>query len=138
MTGKDLSGKVEHFMTAFKAISAAAIGLAAIAITPPATAQAAPNGKAAFAPCAVCHGIKPAEKRLGPSMFGIVGRASAAQAGFTYSPALTKAKITWTKAELDAFLKAPMKKVPGTRMAFAGVPDDAKRAALIDYLSTLK
>src|SRR3546814_9226568 len=35
---------------------------------------------------------------------------------------------------LPIYLKAPMKDVPGTRMAFAGVIDAADRKALILYL----
>jgi cytochrome c len=101
----------------------------------PAHAQSA--GEQAFASCKACHSVKPNEKRMGPSLFGVVGRAAGTQAGFAYSPAMKASKIVWTKAELDTFLKAPAKRVPGTRMP-ASVPDAARRAALVSYLAMLK
>ena len=71
---------------------------------------------------------------LGPSLKGIVGRPSGAIAGFSYSPALTARGITWTPANLDAFITSPTKYAPGTRMPFAGLPDARDRADLIAYL----
>jgi cytochrome c len=65
-----------------------------------------------------------------------VGRKAAA-AAFNYSNAMQQSKITWTQANLDRYLTAPIKMVPGTRMVIA-VTDAAQRAALIKYLSQTK
>ncbi|WP_254447599.1 cytochrome c family protein [Sphingomonas sp. ID1715] len=87
-----------------------------------------------FAPCAVCHTVKPGQNRLGPTLAGVVGRKKAAVANFNYSPAFKAQKGVWTEAELDAFLANPRAKVPGTRMVYVGMPDKAKRAKLIAWL----
>jgi cytochrome c len=70
---------------------------------------------------------------IGPNLHGVVGRAAASVPGFNYSPALKASKLRWDEATLDAYLAAPSKKVPGSRMPIA-TPDPAKRAAIIAYL----
>mgnify|MGYP003653428823 FL=1 len=111
--------------------------LAVAAVTPVvALAQAgdAVKGKVVFARCALCHDVKPGPKKMGPALNGLFGRTSGTIAGFTYSPAMQKAKIRWDAKTLDAFLAKPSAVVPGNRMAFAGVPQAADRANLIAYL----
>lgn len=88
--------------------------------------------------CAVCHSTEPGTNKLGPSLAGIVGRKSAAEQDFSYSPAMTKLNATWDKATLDKYLADPQGMVPGTKMIFPGVKDEADRKALIDYLATLQ
>lgn len=102
----------------------------------PALAQTgdAARGKAVFARCALCHDVKPGPKKMGPSLAGLFGRTSGTTAGFTYSPAMQKAKIRWDAKSLDAFLAKPAALVPRNRMAFAGIPNPADRANLIAYL----
>jgi len=91
--------------------------------------------------CASCHTVDAKLSPLaGPGMFGVVGRKAAGVEGFNYSSALTKAGAagtTWTRAELDVFLRDPARRVPGTTMP-VGLPDAKMRGALIDYLATLK
>ena len=82
--------------------------------------------------CAMCHA-----GGQGPSLAGVVGRKAASVSGFAYSPALKAAHLTWTPANLDAFVAAPAKRVPGTSMMI-GLPQPADRAAVIAYLGTLK
>ena len=111
--------------------------LALATITPVAAlAQAgdAVKGKVVFARCALCHDVKPGPKKMGPALNGLFGRTSGTIAGFTYSPAMQKAKIRWDAKTVDAFLAKPSAVVPGNRMAFAGVPQAADRANLIAYL----
>ena len=108
----------------------------ALAAASPAVAQGdAKKGKLVFAQCAACHKIdKAGGNGIGPNLFGVVGRPSGTAAGFSYSPALTKLKITWTVEKLDGFLTHPAGAVPGTRMPFAGIKDPASRQNLIAYL----
>jgi len=112
---------------------AAGIGVAA-----PAIAQTASAPPPAFGTCRACHTVqKDGKNGLGPNLHGVAGRPAASLPGFTYSAALKASKLRWDDKTLDEFLAAPMKKVPGTRMPI-GMPDPAKRAALIAYLKSLK
>jgi len=115
----------------------------ASAAAPEKTAAAAPAGDAAngaklFAQCKICHSVEPGKNGLGPSLHDVVGRKAGTEAGFTYSPAMKNSGLTWTDAELSEYLRAPMKLVPGTKMAFAGIANDKDRADVIAYLDTLK
>ena len=58
--------------------------------------------------------------------------------GYAFSDAMKNAGLTWDDATLDEYLTAPMKKVPGTKMTFAGLSDPAARKEVIAYLKTLK
>ena len=96
-------------------------------------------GEQAFARCAICHSATKGEgNRIGPNLFGIVGRKAGTVPDFYYSPAMKSAGFVWTNDKLDAYLKAPQSVVPGNRMAFAGLPSAGQRADLIAYLDTRK
>lgn len=92
----------------------------------------------AFAQCISCHSVKPGQNGVGPSLHGVVGRKAGTLPGYAYSSALKAWGHTLDEAELDRWLTAPMKDVPGTKMVFPGIPDPARRKAVIDYLATLK
>jgi cytochrome c len=51
---------------------------------------------------------------------------------------MARSGVTWDERSLDAFLRAPDQFVPGTRMPFEGIASDDERAALIQYLRTLR
>ena len=95
-------------------------------------------GKTAFNKCAACHAATPGVNRVGPSMHGVVGRRAAAAEGFKYSPAMQAYDATWDREHLDKYLLAPREVVPGTKMIFAGLKNEAERANVIAYLETLK
>ncbi|MXO87202.1 c-type cytochrome [Altererythrobacter aestuarii] len=98
----------------------------------PAVAMAAP---AAFTQCAICHSVEPGKSGIGPSLAGVVGRRSGSVAGFSYSPAMREAGLTWNEATLQRYLGDPAGVVPGTTMALPGIPA-ADRSAIIAYLKT--
>jgi cytochrome c len=108
---------------------ATVLGLAA---TP---AFAADGAKLFQLQCKTCHADK--STVMAPSLQGVAGRGIAALADFKYSTGLKAKGGTWTVANLDAFLAAPAKFAPGTRMPIA-VANPADRTALIGYLKTLK
>jgi cytochrome c len=94
----------------------------------------AAHGKKVFAKCQACHSLDAGVNKIGPSLHGIVGRAAAAEADFKYSDAMKNAHLNWTPETLDQYLLNPRKMVPGTKMAFAGLPKDKDRADVIAYL----
>ena len=102
------------------------------------SAVAAPSGEAVFKQrCAVCHAIAPAPGKMGPPLAGVAGRKAGTLPGYAYSSAMKGSKLVWDAATLDAYLKAPAKSVPGTKM-LVGAPDAEQRAALVQYLGTMK
>lgn len=89
--------------------------------------------------CQACHSFTDKTNKVGPSLQGVVGRKPASFEGFAYSDAFKKYAETaaaWDDATLDAYLKNPREVVPGTKMAFTGVKDDAQRADLIAFLKS--
>jgi cytochrome c len=118
-------------------------GIAALTVMSAGIAYAAgdaPEGKKVFTRvCGACH-TDQAEgpKKLGPTLFGVVGRKAGSIEGFRYSTANKNSGITWTADVLDEYLKDPKAKVPGTIMAFAGLKNDTERQNVIAYLETLK
>jgi cytochrome c len=54
--------------------------------------------------------------------------------GYQYSVAMQKAHLVWDAATLDKWLTKPTDLVPGTAMAFAGLPSEKDRQAVIAYL----
>lgn len=119
-------------------LGAVAGGCAAAPVPKAAVASA---GERAYQKCYACHAIEPGKTNLaGPSLHGIIGRHVGAVPGFDYSPALRRFAADnprWTGALVDRFAADPERLVPGTSMAFHGMPDPAERKALIDYLEGL-
>jgi nitrite reductase (NO-forming) len=93
-------------------------------------------GRQVFKKCQACHSLEPGKTILGPSLAGIVGRKSGADANFTYSPAMKQAALTWDGATLDAYLMDPQKIVAGNRMPFPGLKTDHDRKDVIAFLAT--
>lgn len=114
----------------------------AVSLTLPIAAQAGGNagqGKTYFNRCAICHSNqKGAPNRIGPNLFGIVGRKAGSLPNFFYSGAMKKSGITWTHEKLEAYIAKPQALVPGNRMAFAGVSSHQQVDDLVAYLETLK
>jgi cytochrome c len=116
---------------------AAVVQLALVAIHP-AAADDAEAGKTAFKKCALCHTTEAGKNKIGPSLFGVVGRKSASLDGYNYSEAMKKFDHTWDPQTLDAYLVDPRAVVPGTKMIYPGIKDKAERDDVIAYLETLK
>jgi cytochrome c2 len=98
-------------------------------------------GDRAFQKCYSCHATEAGKNDLtGPSLNGVIGRRVAAVPGFDYSPALRRFAFKnprWTVALVDRYAADPEALVPGTSIAFHGMPDPKERQALIDYLKSL-
>jgi cytochrome c len=93
------------------------------------------HGKLLFLRCASCHDISVAQSmKLGPNLNGVYGRKSGSLPGYQYSAAMRQAHLVWDAPTLDRWLTNPNALVPGTAMAFAGLPSADDRQAVIAYL----
>jgi cytochrome c len=88
--------------------------------------------------CGICHSPEPGTNKIGPSLFGVVGRPAGHIEDFDYSEANRTSGITWDLPTLDRYLTGPQAMVPGTKMTFPGLKDPAERGAVIAYLATLQ
>ena len=93
--------------------------------------------------CELCHNLgKGQGAKIGPDLYGVVGRKVASEAGFNYSSALKDSSAaksgdgTWTFDKLNTWLTNPRADVPGTLMTFAGIESEKQRADVIAYLNS--
>ncbi len=102
-----------------------------------ANAQDAAAGEKVFVVCKACHQVGDSAKNaVGPVLNGLFGRKAGSVEGYNYSDANKNSGITWDEATFSEYIKDPKAKVPGTKMAFAGVKDEKKIKDLIAYLHT--
>lgn len=88
--------------------------------------------------CAACHTFdQGGANRVGPNLWGVVGRDKGSHEGYRYSPAMAEAEGSWTYEDLNAYLNDPRATVPGTKMIFPGLKKPEERANLIAWLRTL-
>jgi cytochrome c len=95
-------------------------------------------GALVFKKCQLCHYGEKGKTKIGPSLWGVVGRPSGSMEGYTYSTAMKSYNHVWTPENLFVYLQAPMKVVKGTKMTFVGLSDPNDRKNVIAYLETLK
>jgi cytochrome c len=88
--------------------------------------------------CAICHSPEKGVIKIGPSLYGVVGRKAGTLEGYSYSDAMKNANRTWDEATLSDYLTNPRQKIPGVKMVFVGLPQESDRQNVIAYLSTLK
>ena len=95
------------------------------------------HGEKVFKKCSACHIIaKGGKNKIGPALYGIVGKASAVSEGYSYSKALKAHGKNWSFEELNAYLLKPQAHIKGTKMAFAGLRKVKDRASVILYLNS--
>lgn len=88
--------------------------------------------------CVSCHDFtQGGADRIGPNLWGVVGRDIASRRGFSYSDAMSAQEGAWSYQRLFDYLESPARSMPGNRMSFAGLRRPEDRAAVIRYLTTL-
>jgi cytochrome c len=103
-------------------------------------ARANPDaGQETVAVCGVCHTwTKGGGNRVGPNLYGVLGRDIAKDPGFSYSPALQQKGGRWSFNEIYEWLGNPGEVAPGNnmyKMGFAGLKDPQQRANVIAFLT---
>ncbi len=117
-----------------RAVPFAVILGAGMALSATAQAQDAAAGQKVFAKCKACHTLEEGKNRVGPHLYGIIGRQAGTVEGFKYSDAMKGSGITWTPENISKYLADPKGFIPRNKMVFAGLKDEADRQNLIAYL----
>ena len=95
------------------------------------------KGANAAKKCAACHTFGKGEpNRVGPNLYGVVGRPKGTEGGFDYSAAMKGKGGNWTVEDLNTYLTNPKAFVPGTKMTFTGLPRGSERADVIAFLNS--
>ena len=93
-------------------------------------------GKTSFNKCLACHAIgEGAKNKVGPVLNGLDGRKSGTAADYSYTDANKNSGITWNEALFKEYIKDPKAKIPGTKMAFAGIKSENEINNLWAYVS---
>ena len=79
-----------------------------------------------------------AKPRVGPPLNGLFGRKSGTYEGYSYTDANKNSGITWDEATFTKYIKDPKGVIPGTKMVFAGLKEDADITDIIAFLKQFK
>ena len=94
------------------------------------------HGEKVFKKCSACHLVnKGGENKIGPALYGVIGRKVASKQDYKYSKAMAAYDKDWTFEEMNGYLKKPQSYIKGTKMAFAGLRKEKDRASVILYLN---
>ena len=100
-------------------------------------AASAADGQRVAQRCEQCHDwAKNGPNKIGPNLYGIIGRRRASHEGFAYSTAMSGKGGTWTYEDLFRYLKSPARFIPGNKMPFGGLPNAQDRLNLLAYMRT--
>ena len=96
----------------------------------------ADDGKKIFKKCAACHSIaKDGTNKIGPALWGVLGRQAGSISDYKYSKAMTAYGKPWSFEEMNGFLIKPKDWIKGTKMSFVGLKNEKERAAVILFIN---
>jgi cytochrome c len=88
--------------------------------------------------CRQCHTTREGDHRLGPSLYGVLGREAGSASGYRYSSAMQNAHFVWDAQSLDRYIENPDAVVPGNKMKpYTGITDPEERAGIIAHLKSV-
>ena len=94
------------------------------------------DGKKVFKKCTACHSIaKGGGHKIGPALWGVLGRKAGSISDYKYSKAMVAHGKTWSFKEMNGFLTKPKDWIKGTKMTFVGLKKETERAAVILYMN---
>jgi cytochrome c len=100
-----------------------------------ARAQDPAAGEKVFAQCRACHQVGPSARNVvGPVLNGLFGRKAGTVEGYSYSPVNKNSGVTWDDAVFAEYIRDPRAMMPGTKMIYAGLKDEARIRDLTAYL----
>jgi cytochrome c len=115
-------------------VIAAVLGIAAAAAAPAAAVDLA-AGEKVFKKCKACHTVEEGGKnKIGPNLYGVIGREAAQIDGYKYSKALRESGLVWDEETLAEYLANPKKFLRGNKMAFPGLKKEEDVANVLAYL----
>ncbi len=121
-----------------KLLTATAVGIASACLLVGARAQSGDvaRGEKLFnQQCKACHTVDNGGKNdIGPNLHGLLGRKAGVTPGFASSEAMVKSGIVWDDKAMAEYLKDPKGRVPGTKMAYAGLKRQDQMDDMIEYL----
>ncbi|MGO9741632.1 MAG: c-type cytochrome [Roseiarcus sp.] len=96
------------------------------------------KGEADAKICATCHSLeKGGAIKVGPPLWGVVGRPKGSIPGFAYSDGLKAKGGDWAYEDLNQMITKPSAFIKGSKMTFPGEASPEKRADILAYLRTL-
>ena len=100
------------------------------------TSASVADGEKVFKKCAACHSIaKGGGNKIGPALWGVLGRQAGSVSDYKYSKAMAAHGKTWSFEEMNSFLIKPRDWIKGTKMSFAGLKSKNDRVAVILYMN---
>ncbi|MEQ8602444.1 MAG: c-type cytochrome [Marivibrio sp.] len=126
---------------------AAAFGAALVSGNAAAVAQ---DGETLFKRCMACHALEEGKHKVGPSLYGVVGRAAGTADGYRYSKINSQAGelgLVWTKENMAAYLPDPQGFLEAfieenggdpqgrTKMTYR-LRDEGDAATVVDYVAS--
>ena len=95
------------------------------------------HGQKVFKKCSACHVVaKGGKNKIGPTLYGVLGKKSGSVSDYKYSKALLAHGKAWSYEEMNGYLIKPAAHIKGTKMAFAGLKNEKDRASVILYMNS--